>query len=417
MNLYPTDSVRPPADARPGRESTRHRAIVFGFTSLAIHSAFRFSFGVMLPPMVADLGGGLTAITVAYTVHMAIYTITAPLAGRLYERYSPYRLVLIGSGVAATVLVLLAFVTTSWQVVALFGVLAAPATHGFGPIAATMPAIRAYPDKAGFALGMTMGGVNVGTMLFTTLSGLVVATLGWRAAWAVLGVTAVIVLPIVTVLSKAYLNRASIERASTPAPGLWTVRSFVTLALAFAMAMFVYAGIAIHMPTLGLERGVPLEMAGLTVGALAGIGLVGRLLFGGISDRMQIRLDITPILGLIGVVGLAVAGWSQSLTGYWGSVGLLGLGLSVYGGIMGAVVAEAFPTRPYSRVMGSLLVATGAGAASGPLALSAATDAGLTTRVQFGGLIAVLGGATGLFWLARGNARRTGAAPRHQGRS
>ena len=91
------------------------------FLVLLAAAAFRSSFGVMLNPIEDEFGWSQTATSLAVSVSLVVYGVTAPFAAALMERFGVRRiaaiaLVLIGVGTGLTTVM-----TAAWELVVLWG--------------------------------------------------------------------------------------------------------------------------------------------------------------------------------------------------------------------------------------------------------------------------------------------------------
>src|SRR5574342_439750 len=62
------------------------------FLILLVDGGLRFSFGVLVKPLVSELSRERGAITLAFTVNMLVFACCQPLAGKLLDRFGPKRL-------------------------------------------------------------------------------------------------------------------------------------------------------------------------------------------------------------------------------------------------------------------------------------------------------------------------------------
>jgi MFS family permease len=116
-----TTTATPPA-TRP----KLHRAwLVAGVAFVAILGAagFRATPGVLITPLEEEFGWSRGTISLAVSVNLILFGITAPFAAALMDRFGIRRVVsgallLIAAGSGLTV-----FMTTSWQLVLTWGVL------------------------------------------------------------------------------------------------------------------------------------------------------------------------------------------------------------------------------------------------------------------------------------------------------
>lgn len=91
------------------------------FLVLIASAAFRSSFGVMVVPLEEDLGWDRTAISLAISVNLVFYGVTAPFAAALMERFGIARIAALAMALIAAGTGLTVFMTASWQLVLLWG--------------------------------------------------------------------------------------------------------------------------------------------------------------------------------------------------------------------------------------------------------------------------------------------------------
>jgi len=141
------------------------------FLVLIASAAFRSSTGVMILPIEEDLGWSRSVTSLAISVNLVVYGVTAPFAAAFMERFGVRRiaaaalaLIALGSGLTAVM-------TASWQLVFLWGVLVGLGTGStalvFGALIATLvlglvnalkrqvspPLTMLYAVVSGFMLG------------------------------------------------------------------------------------------------------------------------------------------------------------------------------------------------------------------------------------------------------------------------
>src|SRR5690348_8235758 len=113
-------------DTRPGATFRIHPAwIVAGVAFLALIGAagFRAAPAVLIVPLQEDFGWSRSVLSLAVSLNLVLYGLTAPFAAALMDRFGMRRvtaiaLVLIALGSAVTV-----FVTESWQVLLTWGLM------------------------------------------------------------------------------------------------------------------------------------------------------------------------------------------------------------------------------------------------------------------------------------------------------
>ncbi len=181
------------------------RRIFYGWVMVLtamISGAFATGVGVwgvsvFVVPMETDLGWSRTAFFMALTIRSLLTGLTAPFVGPLFDTsWGPRAIMVSGAFAMGGSLVGLRFVTELWQFYLLFGVVGAVANIGLGPffVQAVLP--KWFIRRRGIALGVAATGAGFGSLLFPLTIQWLIDLAGWRDAWLVVGITALIlVLP------------------------------------------------------------------------------------------------------------------------------------------------------------------------------------------------------------------------------
>ena len=102
-----------------------HRAwwvAAVSFVALIGAAGFRATPGALIDPLQEEFGWSRGTISVAVSVNLLLFGLTAPFAAALMNRFGIRRVVAIALVLVATGSGLTVFMTTSWQLVLLWGV-------------------------------------------------------------------------------------------------------------------------------------------------------------------------------------------------------------------------------------------------------------------------------------------------------
>ena len=121
----------------PGSMSSTRPTISFGwyvvgasFVILFLNAGARLMIGVLVKPIIADFGWSRSAVSLAVFVNMAVFAAAILIAGRLYDRYGPKRIILVSSVLFSGGLMLMAVMTSLWQFILFYGVISAAGLGG-----------------------------------------------------------------------------------------------------------------------------------------------------------------------------------------------------------------------------------------------------------------------------------------------
>ncbi|MCC2317912.1 MFS transporter [Cellulomonas chengniuliangii] len=280
------------------------------FVALVGAACFRATPGALVQPLQDEFGWSTGTIGLAMSVNLALYGVTAPFAAALMERFgvravtaSAMALIALGSGLTI-------FMTASWQLILLWGVLvglgAGSISLGFVATIGT----RWFVKRQGLVTGLLSAGGATGSLVFLPLvAALADSPAGWRTASIVIAAVALATVPIILLLFREYPADFGIppyggDHIIEPVPpsknaarlaidGLLLAtrsKAFWLLALGFAICGATTNGlVATHFIPAAHDHGMPnVTAAGLL--ALIGVfDLIGTILSGWLTDRFDAR--------------------------------------------------------------------------------------------------------------------------------
>jgi predicted MFS family arabinose efflux permease len=178
----------------PSLDHLPPRHIVWLALALSVGAALslgvtRFAYGLLLPPMRADLGWSYTLAGSMNTVNALGYLLGALITPRLLQRVGATRVLLMGAVLATVFMALSGFVTATGPLLLqrlLAGVASALVFVAGGLLAARLGALQ--PARGGLLIGLYYGGTGFGIVLSALLVPAVLDAAsalphGWAWAW------------------------------------------------------------------------------------------------------------------------------------------------------------------------------------------------------------------------------------------
>lgn len=167
------------------------------FLVLLASAAFRSSYGVMLVPIETDMGWTRAATSLAVSLNLVFYGVTAPFAASLMERIGVRRvavaaLLLIAAGTGLTI-----FMTQAWQLVLLWGVVAGLGVGSTALVFGALVTNRWFVKRRGLVMGILGAAFSTGQLIFLPLLAHLVGTDGWRAASVLIAAMSLLLVPLV----------------------------------------------------------------------------------------------------------------------------------------------------------------------------------------------------------------------------
>ena len=327
-------------------------------------------------------------------------TVASFTAGRVLGSYAAgvaadrlgERLVLVVGGVATGVVVGVA-VSLPLGLLVVGLVLAGMASAASTPAGGRLVLLAFPRNRRGLALGVRQTGVPIGGLLAAALLPVLAHAYGWRWSLAVAGaITAASVVPLL-------LSRSERFEPVPARAGAWSPhRDRTVLLLAVWGCLIVsgqYALVAFFALDLHRSAGLALATASLLLAVAQGFGIVGRVAWGGLSDRL-LRRGRKPLLILLTLVALLAALLLFALprtapTGIWVVVAAVaGFALIGFQGLWVTMIAEAAGPARAGAATGFGITFVAAGIAASPPLYGLVADVAGTYRAIWAALAVVL---------------------------
>jgi predicted MFS family arabinose efflux permease len=235
-------------------------------------------------------------------------------------------------------------------------------------------AIAAWFDRRrGLALGIAMSGVGLGGFVMPQLAEALIERVGWRGAYASLGLlTLLVAFPAVALWIREPLPGEGEFRGASVAtsklPGL-TVREatatgrFWILLASFFLVAIALNGTVAHVVPLLTDAGLPPAKAAATLGLFGLATMTGRLLAGYLVDRF-FAAHVACVLFLLPIAGFALLATAAAALPALGVI-LIGLGLGTEIDLIAFLVTRYFGQRAFGQIYGYFFMIFGLGSSFG----------------------------------------------------
>jgi OFA family oxalate/formate antiporter-like MFS transporter len=353
----------------------RWRVVVGGVSmNLALGSLYGWSVFVL--PLEKEFGWTRSQTSWVYTIAVVVFASTFVLAGRIQDRRGPRPCAFAGALLVALGFFAASFTTSLWFLYAAFG-LVVGAGNGFG-YATPMPvASKWFPDRRGLVVGLMVGGYGAGSAIFGPIATSLIASVGWRPTFRLLGLVF-----LVMGLVGAWLlenppqgyrpagwtptTSASRRRDYTTSEMLRTPQ-FYALWIAYALGTTAGQMTISQLVPFARSAGLGAAVATLALPVTAAGNAGGRILSGWLSDALG-RVTTLRVMVLASAVAMpALFVWRQEPVLFFGLVACVywcyGTQLSVFA----SATADVYGTRHLGLNYGLLFTAWGAAGIFGPL--------------------------------------------------
>ena len=359
-------------------------AAAFAITFVGFGSAYTFS--AFLEQLEHDFGASRGSVSLVFSLAGFLYFGLGIISGPLADRFAARRIVVTGMVLLGVGLALASLARSLFEVYAAYSL-----GVGLGVGCAYVPAIGAvqrwFVRRRGFASGLAVSGIGVGTLVMPPLASLLIASVGWRGAYLVLGAFALVIGGGMALLidNDPHARGLYPDGEAQPPAGAQANRAGATVREAIRSGRFagLYAACLIcsfgvfvpfvHLVPFARDHGIAAAQATLLLGVI-GIGsTAGRFFLGGIADRMGREQSL-----LLMFAGMAASLVLWAVSDHLWSLAVFAFVYGIfYGGwvaVLPAVVMDYFGGRNVSGIIGVLYTSVAFGTLIGPSAAGFAFD-------------------------------------------
>ncbi|MEE8400253.1 MAG: MFS transporter [Desulfobacterales bacterium] len=348
-----------------------------------------YSFGVFIKPFEDHFGWSRTEISLTISIYMIIHGLAGPFVGYITEKQGPKKVMTLFGLISGAAFILVSFTTSLRYLYLTYGLLALGSTGiGFIPVSSVLS--RWFIRRRGTAIGSAMVGIAVGGLVMAPLTGLINAHFGWRVSFVVLGLLVwLLALPIAFFVIKGSPDEMGLlpdgdtaeggrkEKGSVfpshplpvsgdgwPLREALKTRAFFWVAATYFLAPMAQMGMLQHLVPMVTMRGISEASAAMALGLTAGLGGLGKLSFGRISESIPFHYAASLCFGLQALaVFILFSTGSVSMT--WVYVILFGFAMGGVIVLMPIAVGHFFGLAAFSVIMGVVSFLQALGTASG----------------------------------------------------
>ena len=286
-------------------EQTSYRWYILAasFLILVIDGGVRFSFGVLIKPLVSEFSWERGAITLAYTLNMLVFACCQPLAGKLLDRFGPKRLFTASALVTTAGLVLTSQTMSLWHLYWSYGVVVAAGISGISIAVVASVLSRWFTQLRVFMSGVAISGTALGQFLFIPLIALLLENFGWRWTWTSLGILlSLVVVPIslLVIKSKPVENEQAPAGAagkfsrdlSPSVSAVLTSRNFLLVGASYFVCGFQDFLFVTQMIPFATDQGLTAQEASNLQGLGGLLSIPGLLIFAAVSEKLGRKIPL-----------------------------------------------------------------------------------------------------------------------------
>ncbi|MFI6936664.1 MFS transporter [Streptomyces sp. NPDC050287] len=324
-------------EPRAGRRRPRiHRAwfvAAVTFVTIIGAAAFRSLPGLLIDPLHDEFQWSRGTISMAVSINLALYGLTAPFAAALMDRFGIRRVVAVALTVIAAGAGLTVFMTAPWQLILCWGLLVGLGSGSMALAFAATVTNRWFTERRGLVTGILTAASASGQLIFLPLLSWIVENHRWRPAAVTVALAALAVVPFVWLLLRDHpadvglkpygakefvpkpepvpgaarravtvLFKAALPHSRLRSSGGTPIGPFWLLAGTFAICGASTNGlIQTHFVPAAHDHGMPVTAAASLLAVIGVFDVVGTVASGWFTDRFEPRRLLAVYYALRGV--------------------------------------------------------------------------------------------------------------------
>jgi len=368
------------------------KIVAVSFLALFVSVGFGFySFSAFFVALTTEFGGGRTGVGIGLAIFGITNGLVSPFLGHALDHGHARRIMTVGAVLLAVGLLLVAAVRNLVQFYLVLGTFLALGAALIGGLTASTLVANWFVRQRAMALGIATMGISLSGVVMAPVATRLIDLMGWRGTFLVYGaLTLLFVLPAVrrwvvdrpediglhpdgaTSLADGWAEAPAASEGPTGPEPVASARTladepprrrrldwieplrsqnFWVIVLVVSMNFCCNSAILTHIIAHARDLGFQPFAASLSLSAIATTGVLGKVVFGWIADRLSGRTALWLAIGLqtTGTASLLQAGSYPALLG---SAAVFGLGMGGMMPLWGTLIGACFGRRSFGRVMG-----------------------------------------------------------------
>ena len=167
------------------------------FLTLVASAGYRSAPSVLIVPLEEAFGWSRDQISLAISVNILLYGLTAPFAAALMERFTVRKVVMTALFAVGAGSLLTLFMSKPWHLVLLWGVVVGVGTGSIALVFAATVANRWFIKNRGLVTGALTAAAATGQLIFLPVISSLAVNFGWQSVSITIGLAAFVVIPLI----------------------------------------------------------------------------------------------------------------------------------------------------------------------------------------------------------------------------
>jgi len=349
-----------------------------------------YSLGVFVVPFEEEFGWSRGEVSLGIAFATTVSGIMGPLVGLSVERVGARPVLAVG---ATGMGICFALLGLTWSLAYLYAMFVMMAVWRAGIMIVPVSQVVAnwFQRRRGLAMGIATTGIGFGGLVMAPLCKVMISAAGWRLTFIIMGLVIIVVaLPLILLVIRQHPGERGLlpdgaspdlasggpnpdsARRAHPMTRNWSVgdairtRAFILATAAIGLGFASLGAVLLHTSPFMEDRGVAPEVAGLILGLVAGMGILGKIGSGHLADRMPPHRVLAGVF-LMEAVGLAALISTDSVVGIVAFVLIFGYAMGAVVALQPLVVLHYFGMASVGTILGAMTAFSSVFTAVGPV--------------------------------------------------
>ncbi len=355
-----------------------------------------YAFGVFFKPVLNEFGWTKAMTSGAFSLASMMNGLLTVAVGGLTDKFGPRMVMTVCGLLLGLGFMLMSQISDVFHLYLFYGIFVGAGMSGsFIPLTSTVT--RWFFKRRGLMTGIVVAGSGIGALIGPPVASRLIPIYGWRMSYVILGGITLLVV----VLSAQFIKRDPTQVGQVPygenqieqvglnlrveglslREAVYSPQFWIFFTTGFCYGYCVFA-IMVHITPHAIESGISAVRAANILATIGGLGILGKVLLGRVSDivgnrRTLILGFILMSVALICLVPAKIAWMLFLIAGVFGFA---------YGSIAvshSPLVAELFGLRSHGLIFGVFGISVSWGGAMGPLLTGYLFDVTNSYRMAF----------------------------------
>lgn len=360
------------------------------FLTLGLCYSIWYSFSIFFVAIIKEFNWSRSLTAGSFSIFIIIHSLMGALVGGMVDRFGPKKILIMGSLILATGLILASFIRNWWQFYLFYGVIVAGGIGACGWVPNVALINQWFKEKKGLAMGIISSGIGIGILVLIPTFQFLIREMGWRMTYKIMAIfipsvvffMAILFLkkspnPIPVFIQSLDVTKKSIKESliidEDWALKEWTARralgtkQFWLLGFSLFLTTSINQSIFAHQVAFFVDHGIDALIASYIVGMIGVVSIGGKIFWGILSDRIGREISFTLGMAccIIGAIILILFEFfpNRSIT-YIFSL-FFGLGYAATATLSPLVASDVFEGSSFGSIFGLLNIFIGLGGAAG----------------------------------------------------